>query len=59
MNVYMSYEDYCKTMNAGFVALVVLGVVAWGITKLDDVLSGRSKEKKLSKEEINARYSNL
>ncbi len=59
MNVYMSYDDYCKTMNAGFVGLVVLGVVAWGLMKLDDVLSGDSKKKKLSKEEINARYSNL
>ena len=49
MNVYMSYEDYCKTMNAGFVALVVLGVVAWGITKLDDVLSGRRKRSSLKK----------
>lgn len=59
MNVYMSYDDYCKSMNAGFVALVVLGVAAWGLMKLDDVLSGNSKAKKYSKEEMNAHYGNL
>lgn len=59
MNVYMSYDDYCKCMNAGFVALVVLGIAAWGITKLDDILSGNAKAKKFSKEEMNAHYGNL
>ena len=39
MNVTMDYEDYCKMMGGGLVALIVLGIIGWGICKLDDYLA--------------------
>lgn len=39
MNVYMSYDEYCKSLGVGIVALATLALIGWGLNKLGDYLA--------------------
>lgn len=49
MNVNMDYDDYCKMMGSGLVALIVLGIIGWAFASWMIIWLSTNKKAKMTR----------